>query len=138
MLLNNRLYRNAAQLTQLLRAVCSLASLVATAHQYYLLHQATLGHWPAPGEGMASEQRGEVLTGLQLLAALLAFGALITWMYRAYHNVHALPQAHPTHSTPMAIWGWLIPIVNLWYPCRIMQEIGHYTGRYSRPAGTTP
>ncbi|RSK33053.1 DUF4328 domain-containing protein [Hymenobacter metallilatus] len=136
MLLTNRLYRNAAQLTQLVRALISSACLANIAHQYYLFHQASLGHWPAPGEGLASEQRADVLTGVQLLAALLAFGALLTWMYRAYRNVHALPGARPMHAASVAIWGWLIPIINLWYPCRIMQEIGHYTVRYAHPNDT--
>lgn len=46
----------------------------------------------------------------------------LLWFKRAYHNLH---QVNSTlkYKEKWAIWGWFIPIINLWRPYQIMKEI---------------
>ncbi len=88
MLLDNRLFIRLAQLSQTVRAVAALIALVVCAEQYLMTQEALLGRFPAPGAGVASDQRIEIATLLQLGATILGFLTLAAWMYRAYQNAH--------------------------------------------------
>ncbi|AII53643.1 DUF4328 domain-containing protein [Hymenobacter sp. APR13] len=134
MLLDNRLFTRFAQLAQLLRAGAALLAIGLCVQQYLMAQEALQGRFPAPCTSAAQDRQSELAMLLQLGATILAFLTLAAWMYRAYQNAHRLPGARPSHGPSMAVWGWLIPIANFWYPCRIMNEIGLYTGRYAQPA----
>ena len=44
--------------------------------------------------------------------------ALIVWMYRA--ATHAQGLGYPSARTPVwAIWGFIVPVVNLWFPYQV-------------------
>ncbi|GAA3951112.1 hypothetical protein GCM10022406_36220 [Hymenobacter algoricola] len=102
--------------------------------QYQMIRHVQQGGTLTPGSGHANDLRVEILEYVQFGVMLLALVALALWMYRAYHNVHQLPLARPQYSTSMAAWGWVIPIMNLWLPYRIMQDIGRYTVRTAHSA----
>ncbi len=82
-----------------------------------------LGGFVAPEQAQASDWRVRVLTGIEFIIVVSAFIALVLWFYRAYQNAHRLPRAKPEYSESMAAWGWIIPVINLWYPYKIMLAV---------------
>lgn len=122
-----------AQGAQYVRGALALVVLFSYGVQYQLLGQLQRGVAVTPAAADANDWRVRVLSGFQLVVALLAFVALVQWFYRAYQNVHRLPRARPDYRPSMAAWCWFIPFINLWYPYKIMVEIGHYLGRFAHP-----
>jgi Domain of unknown function (DUF4328) len=64
-------------------------------------------------------------------ATMLGLSILfLVWFYRARINAerHGYPQRH---ARGWAFWGWIVPIVNLWFPFQIMGDIW----RAGLPAG---
>ena len=122
-----------AQIAQGARGAFALISLVSYGLQYRLLQQLQLGQSIADEVIDATDARVQLLTNIQLVVAILAFVALVLWFYRAYQNVHRLPDAQPEYSPRMAALSWFIPFVNLWVPYKIMLEIGHYIGGFTAP-----
>lgn len=135
-LLDNRQRMRFAQLAQGTRGAVALVVLASYGLQYQLLHRMQLGEIIGPEAADANDWRVRVLVGVQFVVALLAFIALVQWFHRAYQNAHRLPRARPEYRASMAVWGWLIPIINLWYPYKIMLELGHYLGGFTNPRNT--
>ncbi|QIL78368.1 DUF4328 domain-containing protein [Hymenobacter sp. HDW8] len=133
-LLDNRPRRRAAQLTQSLRLGVALLGAVYFGYYYWLLHRILLGEAISPEEMVRADGGFQLVEGVQFVIVLLAFLAFALWLYRAYQNVHRLPQTDPAHSESMAGWSWVIPLLNLWYPYLILQEIGHYFSRFTNSA----
>lgn len=55
----------------------------------------------------------------------------IQWFYRAYKNLQ-IGNIKQQHRPSMAIWWFIIPVINFWYPFRIMQEL---VGKMSQYVG---
>jgi hypothetical protein len=74
------------------------------------------------GEADTSDSRNAAVGVLQL--ALLGLGALgfILWFVRAYANVSALGSSR-RFSVKWAGWGWFVPILALWRPKQIANDI---------------
>lgn len=64
-----------------------------------------------------------VLTSLVNLVIVIAAGIItLIWFYRASKNIHAFG-AKGVSSPRMAVIWWFIPIVNLWKPYQVAQQI---------------
>lgn len=122
-----------AQITQWARGAVALLVFISYWLEYQLLQQGLRGEGISASEAEANDWRIKLLGGLQLVVVLMAIIALVQWTYRAYQNVHRLPNARPSYRTGMAAWSWFIPFVNLWYPYKILQEIGQALGGFSSP-----
>lgn len=129
--LDNRPRMRFAQGAQYVRGALAFVALFSYGLQYQLLRRAQLGVAVTPAAADANDWRVQVVGGFQLVVALLAFVAFVQWFYRAYQNTHRLPRARPDYRSSMAAWCWFIPVINLWYPYKIMVEIGHYLGRFT-------
>ncbi|MEU4793029.1 DUF4328 domain-containing protein [Micromonospora tulbaghiae] len=66
----------------------------------------------------------EVLFSLPYLLALLTAGTLVViWTWRARKNLDAFPGAVPNLGPAWAIAGWLVPLVNLVVPARVLADL---------------
>ncbi|MBF9221153.1 DUF4328 domain-containing protein [Hymenobacter ruricola] len=135
-LLDNRRRMRFAQGGQWVRGGLALLGVVAYAVQYHLLRRVQLGQKVAAGTADAIDGGVLALTVGQLVVIIGAFVGLLLWFYRAYQNAHRLPLADPNYPASMAVWGWFIPVINLWYPYKIMAELGHYLGGFISPRNT--
>jgi len=74
------------------------------------------------GEADTSDSRQAAIGVLQL--ALLALGAagFVFWFVRAYRNVDALGGSR-RFSVKWAGWSWFVPILSLWRPKQIANDI---------------
>lgn len=71
-----------------------------------------------------------MLLWIWLVAYVLAGITFIVWMYWARLNSHATASRHQHKWAPMwVILGWLIPIVNLFVPQAVMQDIWRASDR---------
>ena len=47
----------------------------------------------------------------------------IRWLHRAYRNVDAVDPAERHHGTGWAIGGWFVPVLTLWRPKQIVNDV---------------
>ncbi|MEU4235079.1 DUF4328 domain-containing protein [Nonomuraea sp. NPDC026600] len=62
---------------------------------------------------------GYVETAVFVLAGV----AFLMWMFRARANADLLAPGEQRHRKPWLIFGWIVPIISLWYPKQIIDDI---------------
>jgi len=84
----------------------------------------------AAAEASDSRQRaiGVVQLGFELLAGIV----FIAWFFGMYTNLKAMGR-NLKHGTGWAIGGWFVPILNLWRPKQIADEIYRGSDREAGP-----
>ncbi|MGQ4718579.1 DUF4328 domain-containing protein [Streptomyces anulatus] len=108
-------------------------SLASGAHLYDLLRgmpydRAAL--WTVPG--VEGRQRAYDLFGLLRSVFYLATGIVyVCWLYRLRDNAEVFAPGTHRHGRSWTGWGWIVPVVNLWFPRRITLDIWEA----SHPAG---
>ncbi|TJZ54374.1 DUF4328 domain-containing protein [Streptomyces piniterrae] len=60
---------------------------------------------------------------VQLVAILATAVVFIVWFHRARVNAEVFAPEYHTKKRGWAIWGWIVPVVNLWFPRRIATDI---------------
>ncbi len=63
------------------------------------------------------------ITGLQVVVFLIVALMFVVWLYRAYANLPHLGIANLRFSRVWALTSWVIPVVNLWRPKQIINDI---------------
>jgi len=81
-------------------------------------------------ELVASEAAHGVVSILQFFALIAAAICFIWWFRQAYANVAVVTRRSNTHDPKWAIWGFVVPALNLVRPHQIMREI--WDGSYAR------
>jgi hypothetical protein len=106
----------------LMGAVHLLSAVVAV---WMLQIYARIGRGEEPSEeelttvvNLAEQADTAYIVGL--LVTAIAFAA---WFYRAYKNVSCFAPAAASHPPGAAVYGWIIPFVNLVRPYQIASEI---------------
>ena len=65
--------------------------------------------------------------------------ATMFWTYFARANADlAAPAFDPARSRPWAIWGWICPVVSLWFPYQVVRDIGLAQDEVLSPNGDQP
>lgn len=135
-LLDNRLYHRFATSTQWLVAAASVLQLLVSGYQYYLVQHIDQ---VTPSDVTLLDEWQPVLGYGRLGVVLLAFTAFITWFYRGYDNLHRVRETPlPSQASGWAIGGWFVPIMNFWYPYRLMKELWHLTQRHALGVPVSP
>lgn len=88
-----------------------------------LLKNAQLGQYADESEANISDLRqgliGIAQTGIYIASIVL----FLNWFRRAYGNLHRLDISYLKHKESMAVWSWFFPIIFLFRPVQIMNEI---------------
>lgn len=88
-----------------------------------ILKNAQQGKFVSEEKANANDIRqiiiGLIQTGLYI-ASVVVF---LNWFRRAYGNLHRLGITYLKHKESMAVWAWFIPIIVLFRPVQIMNEI---------------
>jgi hypothetical protein len=71
----------------------------------------------------ASDRRQRVVAISQFAVFLFAAIFFIRWLHRAYANIVPLGAQYPRYSTGTAIWSWFVPILNLWRPKQVANDV---------------
>ncbi|MEJ7892205.1 MAG: DUF4328 domain-containing protein [Solirubrobacteraceae bacterium] len=105
-----------------LTIVGAVLSLWADANQTELLGRIVEGERVRLAEAQDSDDRvgwTAIVYSVGFIPAIIAF---LLWYSRAYRNVIAL-RITPRYGTRWAVWYWFIPIVSLFRPKQVMNDI---------------
>ncbi len=78
-------------------------------------------------EGDANDMRQGILAIVQVGMTVLAAVFFIMWFRRSYFNLHTLGGKPLVETEGWAAGAWFVPIVNLFRPYKIMEDIWVYT-----------
>jgi Ca2+/Na+ antiporter len=131
-----------ARSTQALLAVQLLAglySIVVTLHrrsiaQQVISHPGTVSYQTA----VSADHAISVMNMVNLVLLLLSGVLFISWLSRARHNVEGWGPQFERHSRGWAVGAWFCPIVNLWYPFQITDDILNDSERGPHDQRSTP
>ena len=71
----------------------------------------------------ASDRRQLAVAAGQFVVFAFSAGFFIAWLHRAYGNLYALGAQYPRYSRGTAIWSWFVPILNLWRPKQVINDV---------------
>ena len=75
------------------------------------------------GEKAAHSVIGEVVFQIQMTLLAATAIAFMTWLYRCRANLRAFGTRHLRYSRNWAVFGFLIPVVNLVRPYQVVREV---------------
>lgn len=104
-------------------AVLNITMSWALWDSYYLI-ESYLQDGPVTfGDLTAADDRNLALLWIYLGALVVTGVAFIVWLVRARANAERLCVARHTLSTGWVIGGWIVPIVNLWFPFQVVRDV---------------
>lgn len=59
---------------------------------------------------------------VQLVATLATAAVFVIWFHRTRVNAEVFAPEYHAKKRAWAIWGWFVPVVNLWFPRRIATD----------------
>lgn len=121
-------------------AVLDVVAVWADWDRYDLLGRIVNGGGYTLAEATTSDNRESTLALLQILALIVGAIFFIRWFLEAYRNVDALGGTRD-FTEKWAGWAWFVPILSLWRPKQIANEIwraGDPDRPTEHPSETTP
>lgn len=103
--------------------VAALASLWADLNQLDTIDRLINGERVTRAEAAESDDRVGTTAIIYLLALILSVITYLLWYSRAYRNTIAMGVTRPRYGTRWAVWYWFIPIVSLFRPKQVMNDI---------------
>jgi uncharacterized protein DUF4328 len=110
------------QLALLATAVLDIVAVLADISEYRLL-----GTDFSDAEANATDDRQAAIGGAQFALLIVTAVLFIRWFKRAYENVDALGRIR-RFGTGWAVGSWFVPILNLWRPKQIANDIWSASG----------
>ncbi len=103
--------------------VLALVNAISNAAENSLLERIQAGEAVSDQEISSNDTRVGLLSLVQLLLLITAAVVFIQWFHRAYQNVDALRTGVRRHGTGWAIGGWFVPIMFLFRPKQIANDL---------------
>lgn len=91
--------------------------------EYDLLNRLVKGEFVAQERLDANDLRQHMLSIVYLLLLIPTAIVYLVWFHRAYANLEALGAADLRHKPGWAVGFWFVPILNMFRPVQIAQEI---------------
>ena len=101
----------------------SIFILVSTYAELGLLNKIAADEYIEDGAILASEDRLGLASLVHLIVFIASIVVFIQWFRRAYGNLERSGVPYVAHRETMTIWAWIIPIVFLYRPLQMMNEI---------------
>jgi hypothetical protein len=102
----------------------TIVNMFSLGWQYYLLIDVQANPGSIDMETLqASDTLRSVITAVNFIMLVLSMIFFIMWFRRAYYNLHSLPWHNARHSEGWAAGSWFIPILSLFWPYQIMEDI---------------
>ena len=103
--------------------VAAAASLWADVGQLNLLNDVAAGERIGLAEAQDSDDRVATTALLYTIVWILSTITFLLWYSQAYRNIQALGVSRPRWKRGWAVAYWFIPIVNLFRPKQVMNDI---------------
>lgn len=107
----------------LLSVLLGIGMVVATGfapNQHQMLVDAVNGELVTAPTGSSGSQTAR---SLALLVEIVAWVLVCLWLTRVRRNAMVLQPHRPRHSDAWIWLGWVIPVVNLWFPKQILDDV---------------
>ena len=102
--------------------VCVIASIIDVGRA--ALIQRIIDDEPVEMEEIKTSDAVYAVSGLMELAVYLVTAVMfLIWLYRARTNAELLSPWPHRRGRPWVIWGWIVPIISLWFPKQIVDDI---------------
>lgn len=105
----------------------NLLAVISDYFEYNLLSRINDGEDVSYDEANANDIRQMIIGFSQSALYITSMVVFLNWFRRAYANLHRLNITGLRHKDNMAVWSFIIPIVSLYWPLRIMREIWNET-----------
>lgn len=116
-------------------AALSVIAAVFDVLEIRLMNQVIGGKDVSDAAFDASDARQAAIGWLQTVGVVAGAIAFILWMHRAYQNTDVVAPGTRRYGHGWAIGGWFVPILNLWRPKQVANDIAHAGGRSDDPSG---
>ncbi|MEW7277068.1 DUF4328 domain-containing protein [Aquimarina sp. 2201CG1-2-11] len=117
--------------------VCTIIGIVSGYLELQLLKRAQLEFFIDEGEAHSNDLRQKIIGLLQTVIFIVSVIVFLNWFRRAYGNLHRLGISYLEYKESMALWAWFIPIIVLFRPVKIMNEIWKETQWYIKKTDNT-
>jgi len=124
---NEQRAKNAILLIWIVFAL-EIISLISSYFTYDLFHTIANGGEISTEVAEANDTREQIIGILYLIAYIISGITFIQWFRRAYFNLHQ-KISDLTYSEGWAAGAWFVPIINLFRPYQIMNELYEKTRR---------
>jgi len=117
-------------------AVMLLLSVFLPLVEVWAVHRVAQSGGTGPGTVVTL---ADVVVGGGFFVALLVAGvALLIWLYRAYTNLSTFGDVRPKFPAPLAVVGWLIPVVQIVVPWLVLADLARCSAPPARLAAARP
>ncbi|MEJ2678636.1 MAG: DUF4328 domain-containing protein [Gemmatimonadota bacterium] len=113
----------AARYALLVMVVVAAVSALSSAAEYAFVSQAAAGKAVSMAQAEAIDMRQRLLAILYGIGLVTTGILFIRWQRAAYDRAAAIVAGAMPHSKAWTIWGWIVPIAQLFVPYRIVREI---------------
>jgi len=96
-------------------------------NELQILKKVQIGEFVSEQEAEMSDLLQAVIGFAQMGIYIVSVILFLNWFRRAYGNLHRLGISDLKYSETMTIWAWFIPIISLFRPVQIMNEIWNET-----------
>src|SRR3712207_1026141 len=103
--------------------VIDLAAVWSGLLELDLLDRLAAGEQVPPDQIDFNDTRQALIGFAQLAFYIVAAIFFIAWFHRGYRNVDAIGPQWRRHGTGWAIGGWFVPILSLWRPKQIVNDM---------------
>jgi hypothetical protein len=118
---NSKRSRNAMVLLWLVIGI-TMISAISDYAQLLLLHRLEEGVYIEDSVITLNDVRQSILGILQVILNITFAIVFLFWFRRAYENLGRV-KVNTAYNSQWTIWGWIVPIMNLFRPLQIMNEI---------------
>jgi hypothetical protein len=118
--------------------VFDLVSMASELMEIRLLERVRDGGAYTDDELSSNDLRVGLLAIVQMLLYIAGAVVWIRWFHRAYQNTAAVPGGVRRHGTGWAIGGWFVPILALFRPKEIANDLWASGAREDEPTGPPP
>ncbi len=118
--------------------VADLVALWSGVLELRLLDRLIAGETVSDSEATSNDNRQSLVGIAQLVLYILGAVVFIRWLHRAYRNVDAVDPAERHHGTGWAIGGWFVPVLTLWRPKQIVNDVWRAATPTAHPEDRSP
>jgi hypothetical protein len=108
--------------------VCAVA-VFSDALEWRLMDRIIAGEEVTDAEATANDDRQGTIGLVQLVLIIAAAVVFIRWMHAAYRNIYLVAPGERRYSPGWAIGSWFVPIMNLFRPKQMVNDIWRAGGR---------
>jgi uncharacterized protein DUF4328 len=107
----------------------SIGAIVCDVFELRMLDRLIAGEELSDADWSANDTR-QGIAGLSQLGALVAGAVVfIRWLHGAYKNLEVVAPQERRYGHGWAIGGWFVPVMNLWRPKQVVNDVWRGTGR---------